>query len=111
MPNEIVMSEFDGINSGNKYPIHLIQYEITITAPIGARVEWQYPGYISIGLPNGTEIAFGESLESDSGYSWNSYDLEGVCHYCDTFGDLGDIKEIARKLWDQASPLLENKGE
>jgi hypothetical protein len=98
-------------SSCNIHPIHLIQHEITLTAPTGAKVEWQYPGYISIVLESGIEIAFGESLESDSGYSWNSYDLEGNSDYCDSFDDLKDIKAIVNKLWAQSAPLLENKGE
>lgn len=96
---------------GNIHPIHLIQHEITLTAPVGAKVEWQYPGYISIVLESGIEIAFGESLESDSGYSWNSYDVEGTSDYCDSFDDLKDIKAIVSTLWAQSAPLLENKGE
>ena len=107
----IKVTEFDGISVGNTFPIHLIQHEITLTAPIGARVNWEYPGYISIVLESGTEIAFGESLESDSGYSWNSYDVEGNSHYCDSFDDLKDIKAIVSKLWAQSAPLLENKGD
>jgi hypothetical protein len=107
----IKVTEFDGISVGNTFPIHLIQHEITLTAPVGAKVNWEYPGYISIVLSNGTEIAFGESLESDSGYSWNSYDVEGNSDYCDSFDDLKDIKAIVSKLWAQSAPLLENKGD
>jgi hypothetical protein len=107
----IKVTEFDGISTGNTFPIHLIQHEITLTAPVGAKVNWEYPGYISIVLSNGTEIAFGESLESDSGYSWNSYDVEGNSDYCDSFDDLKDIKAIVSKLWAQSAPLLENKGD
>lgn len=107
----IKVTEFDGISTGNTHPIHLIQHAITLTAPIGAKVNWEYPGYISIVLESGTEIAFGESLESDSGYSWNTYDVEGNSDYCDSFEDLKDIQAIVAKLWDQASPLLENKGD
>lgn len=107
----IKVTEFDGMSTGNTHPIHLIQHEITLTAPVGAKVEWQYPGYISIVLESGIEIAFGESLESDSGYSWNSYDQEGTSDYCDSVDDLKDIKAIVSKLWAQSAPLLENKGE
>jgi hypothetical protein len=107
----IKVTDFDGISTGNTYPIHLIQHEITLTAPAGVAINWQYPGYISIVLNNGTEIAFGESLERDSGYSWNSYDVEGTSDYCNSFDDLKDIKAIVSKLWEQCSPLLKNKGE
>jgi hypothetical protein len=107
----IKVTDFDGVSTGNTHPIHLIQHEISLTAPIGAKVNWQYPGYISIVLSNGTEIAFGESLESDSGYSWNSYDVEGTSDYWNSFDDLKDIKAIVSKLWEQCSPLLKNKGE
>lgn len=107
----IRLQDFDDLISGNKYPIHLVQHEITLSAPAGASVRWSYPGYISIVLSNGVEIAFGESLERESGYSWNSYDVEGNSDYCDSFDDLKDLKEIARKLWEQTAPLLENKGE
>ena len=106
----IRLQGFDDLVSGNKYPIHLIQHEITRTAPLGAKIVWQYPGYISIVLESGTEIAFGESLEKDSGYSWNSYDLEGTSDYCDSFEDLKDIKLIVERLWNQASPLLKKEG-
>jgi hypothetical protein len=105
------LTEFDGINKYNKYPIHLVQHEITLTAPVGTKVFWSYPGYISINLSNGTEIAFGDSLEEASGYSWNSYDLEGTSDYCDSFDDLKDIKAIVNKLWEQVAPLLKKEGE
>jgi len=107
----IRLQDFDDLVSGNKYPIHIVQHEITLTAPVGSEVSWRYPGYISIVLSDGIEIAFGESLEKDSGYSWNSYDLEGTSDYCDTFEDLKDIKAIASKLWEQVSPLLKKEGE
>lgn len=107
----IRLQDFDDLVSGNKYPIHLVQHEITLTAPIGATVRWSYPGYVSIVLSNGTEIAFGESLERDSGYSWNDYDREGNNRYADSFDDLKDIKAIVAKLWAQTAHLIENKGE
>ena len=101
------VTEFDGIESGNTHPIHLVMHEIKLTAPAGVKVDWQFPGYISIVLNDGTEIAFGESLESNSGYSWNSFDSEGTSDYCDSFDDLADIDLIVKRLWDQAKPLLE----
>jgi hypothetical protein len=107
----IRLQDFDDLVSGNTYPIHLVQHEITLTAPVGSEVRWAYPGYVSIVLESGTEIAFGESLEKDSGYSWNSYDLEGTSDYCDTFEDLKDIKKIVSKLWEQVAPLLKKEGE
>ena len=107
----IRLQDFDDLVSGNTYPIHLVQHELTLTAPVGSAVRWTYPGYVSIVLESGTEIAFGESLEKDSGYSWNSYDLEGASDYCDTFEDLKDIKKIVSKLWEQVAPLLKKEGE
>jgi hypothetical protein len=107
----IRLQDFDDLVSGNKYPIHLVQHEITLTSPVGSEVRWTYPGYVSIVLESGTEIAFGESLEKDSGYSWNSYDLEGTSDYCDSYEDLKDIKKIVSKLWEQVAPLLEKEGE
>jgi hypothetical protein len=103
----IKLSEFDDVtNSGNTHPIHLVMHEIKLTAPTGAKVNWEYPGYISIVLSNGTEIAFGESLESESGYSWNSYDLEGTSDYCNSFDDLKDIDLIVSTLWDQTKEII-----
>jgi hypothetical protein len=107
----IKVTDFDGISTGNTHPIHLIQLEISLTAPAGVAVNWQYPGYVSIVLSNGTEIAFGESLERDSGYSWNDFDREGTNRHANSFDDLKDIKAIVDKLWEQTAPLLENKGE
>jgi hypothetical protein len=107
----IKVTEFDGVSTGNTHPIHLIQHEITLTAPAGVKVNWQYPGYISIVLSNGTEIAFGESLETDSGYSWNDFDSEGTNRHADSFNDLKDIKAIVDKLWEQTAHIIENKGE
>lgn len=106
MNNTIKLADFDGIDSGNKHPIHLILNKIKVTAPIGAKVEWEYPGYISILLSNGTEIAFGESLDSDSGYSWNDFDSTGTNTYADSYGDLMDIDLIVNKLWEQTAPLI-----
>ena len=106
----IKLGEFDDVESMNTFGIQDIMAVIKDTAPKGSKVEWQYPGYISIVLSNGTEIAFGESLESESGYSWNSYDLEGTSDYCNSFDDLKDIDSIVKELWRQAAPLLE-KGE
>jgi hypothetical protein len=106
----IKLGEFDDVESGNTFGILDVMQRISESAPTGAKVIWEYPGYISIVLSNGTEIAFGESLESESGYSWNSYDLEGTSDYCNSFDDLKDIDSIVKELWRQAAPLLE-KGE
>lgn len=105
----IKVTEFDGVSTGNTYPIHLVQHEIALTAPADVKINWEYPGYISIVLSDGTEIAFGESLESDSGYSWNDFDREGNNRYADSFDDLKDIKAIVAKLWEQTLPIF--KGE
>jgi hypothetical protein len=102
----IKLGEFDDIESANTWGIKEIMDKIKETAPAGSKVEWQYPGYISIVLSNGTEIAFGESLESDTGYSWNDFDLEGTNTYADSFDDLGDIDLIVNKLWEQTTKLI-----
>ena len=103
----IRLNEFDELSTTNTYPIHLILHEIKLSAPAGVKVNWEYPGYISIVLPNETEIAFGESLENESGYSWNSYDNKGYTDYCDSFEDLKDINLIVSKLWEQTRNLIE----
>jgi hypothetical protein len=106
----IRLGEFDDIESLNTFPIQEIMQHVKDTAPASYKVTWEFPGYISIVLSNGREIAFGESLESDTGYSWNCYELDGTNSLCDSFADLKDIKEITKELWRQAAPLLE-KGE
>jgi hypothetical protein len=111
MPNEIKLGEFDDIESANTFGILGILDKVKVTAPVGAKVEWQYPGYISIVLPNGTEIAFGESLEKDSGYSWNDYDREGYNRNADYIPDLKDVDLIVSKLWEQTAHILKIKGE
>lgn len=98
----------DGINT---LPIKLIENKIKDTAPAGAKVEWQYPGYISIVLTNGTEIAFGESLADDTGYTWNDFTADGTNRYADYIPDLNDVDLIVNKLWEQTAHLLETKGE
>jgi hypothetical protein len=102
----IKLGEFDDIESTNTWGIKEIMSKIKETAPAGSKVEWQYPGYISIVLSNGTEIAFGESLETDTGYSWNDFDLEGTNTYADSFDDLGDVDLIVSKLWEQTTKLI-----
>ena len=94
----------------NKLPIHLIEYAVKVTAPATAKVAWNYPGYISITLSDGTEIAFGESSD-ESGYSWNDYSPEGTNRYIDYIADLGDADLIVSKLWEQTAHLLEINGE
>ena len=90
----------------NTYPIELVMHKIKDTAPAGSKIEWQYPGYVSIVLSSGREIAFGESLESDSGYSWNCYELDGTNNLCGAFEDLKDTGLIVSTLWAQAKTLL-----
>jgi hypothetical protein len=90
----------------NTYPIELVMHKIKDTAPIGSKVAWEYPGYVSILLSNGRELAFGESLESDSGYSWNCYEIDGTNNLCGAFEDLKDTGLIVSTLWAQAKPLL-----
>lgn len=102
----IRLSEFDELSiKGNKHPVHLVANAIKLTAPASAKVEWQFPGYVSIVLSNGTEIAFGESLESDTGYSWNDYDVNGTNTCAGSFDDLGEIDLIVKQLWHQTAHL------
>jgi hypothetical protein len=103
------VTEFDGAESSHTNPIHLIMNQIKLTAPAGAKVEWQYPGYISIVLENGTEIAFGESLENNSQYSWNDFDREGTNTFAGSFDDLGNVDSIVNELWRQVAPVLESQ--
>jgi hypothetical protein len=90
----------------NTIDIQDIMERVIETAPKGARIEWQYPGYISIVLESGTEIAFGESLESETGYSWNDFDSEGRNHYANSFDDLKSVELIVSKLWEQTANLI-----
>ena len=105
--NEIRLGDFDDVESGNTFGILDIMTRIKETAPEGARVAWTYPGYISIVLESEVEIAFGESLEKESGYSWNDSDREGNNRFADSFEDLADIEKIVSKLWEQTAQLLE----
>ncbi len=104
--HEIRLGEFDDIETANTWGIQVIMERVKQTAPSEARVSYEFPGYISIVLSNGTEIAFGESLETDTGYSWNDFDLEGTNTYADSFEDLKDINAIVAKLWEQTAPLI-----
>jgi single-stranded-DNA-specific exonuclease len=94
------------LNQGNTHPIHLVMHQIKLTAPVGSKVAWEYPGYISILLSNGIEISFGESLSDDTGYTWNTYELDGTNGLADSFEDLKDINLIVSTLWEQAKTLL-----
>ena len=94
------------LNQGNTHPIHLVMHQIKLTAPVGSKVAWEYPGYVSILLSNGIEISFGESLEKATGYSWNTYELDGTNGLADSFEDLKDINLIVSTLWEQAKTLL-----
>lgn len=102
----IKLGNFDDIESANTFGINEITNAIKLTAPAGAKVEWQFPGYVSIILSNGTEIAFGESLESDTGYSWNDYDPTGTNTCAGSFDDLGNIYLIVKELWHQTAHLI-----
>ena len=106
MEHTVRLGEFDDVESGNTFGIQEIMEKIKETAPLGAKVSWAFPGYISINLINGTEIAFGESLSTDTGYSWNDFDGEGTNTYADSFEDLKDINAIVAKLWEQTAPLI-----
>jgi hypothetical protein len=105
MEHTVRLGDFDDVESGNTFGILDIMEKIKETAPEGARVAWTFPGYVSIVLSNDTEIAFGDSLEKDSGYSWNDFDSEGNNHNADSFEDLADIEAIVNKLWEQTAQL------
>jgi hypothetical protein len=77
------------LNQGNTHPIHLVMHQIKLTAPVGSKVAWEYPGYISILLSNGIEISFG-----------------GTNGLADSIEDLKDIDLIVSTLWEQAKTLL-----
>jgi hypothetical protein len=102
----IRLTEFDDVKSGNTFGINDVMKEIAETAPEGVKVHWEFPGYISIILTNGREIAFGDSLATDSGYSWNCYELDGTNGPCDSFDDLKEISAIVAKLWEQTAHLV-----
>ena len=89
----------------NTFGIDEILEKVKQTAPLGAKVSWTFPGYVSIVLSNDTEIAFGESLETESGYSWNDFDRDGNNTDSNSFDDLKDINAIVAKLWEQTSQL------
>jgi hypothetical protein len=105
MEHKVKLGEFDDVESMNMFGIKEIMERVIETAPKGARVAYTYPGYISIVLESGTEIAFGESLESDTGYSWNDYDKEGTNRFADSFDDLKSVELIVSKLWEQTTNL------
>jgi hypothetical protein len=100
------LTEFDDAKSRNTFDIMEIMKEIAETAPQGVKVNWEFPGYISIILTNGREIAFGDSLEAESGYAWNCYELDGTNDAMDSFDDLKEISAIVAKLWEQTAPLV-----
>jgi hypothetical protein len=102
----IRLTEFDDAKSRNTFDIMEIMKEIAETAPEGVKVHWEFPGYISIILTNGREIAFGDSLETDSGYAWNCYELDGTNDSWDSFNDLKEISAIVAKLWEQTAHLV-----
>jgi hypothetical protein len=105
MEHTVRLGEFDDVESANTYGILDIMERLQETAPQGSKIAWTFPGYVSIVLENGTEIAFGDSLSTDTGYSWNDFDREGTNHNSDSFEDLGDINAIVNKLWEQTAPL------
>jgi hypothetical protein len=90
----------------NTIKIEDITAKIRETAPEGVSVTWEFPGYVSVLLPNKTEICFGESLESDTGYTWNDFDAEGSNFYCGGFEDLGNLDAIVAEFWNQTAEVL-----
>jgi hypothetical protein len=105
MEHTVRLGDFDDVESGNTFGILDIVEKIKETAPEGARVAYTYPGYVSIVLSNDTEIAFGDSLESETGYSWNDFDSEGYNHNANSFEDLKNIDAIVKKLWEQTAHI------
>jgi hypothetical protein len=105
MEHTVRLSNFDDGESRNTFDILDILEKVKETAPKGAKVSWTYPGYISINLASGLEIAFGESLEKTTGYSWNDFNSEGYNHNANSFEDLKDIEAIVNKLWEQTTQL------
>lgn len=89
----------------NTITIETILDQVKATAPEGATVSWAFPGYISIILPSGTEIAFGASLDEDSGYTFNDFDVEGSNGIVGEIADLGDAKAIVNELWNQTKAV------
>lgn len=106
MTHTVRLGDFDDVESSNTFGILDVMEKIKQTAPEGARVAYAFPGYVSINLSNGTEIAFGDSLESNTGYSWNDFDSDGYNHNADSFEDLADIEAIVNKLWEQTAHLI-----
>lgn len=106
MEHTVKLGEFDDVESLNVWGIKDIMARVIETAPNGAKVSWAFPGYVSINLIDGREIAFGESLESETGYSWNDFDSEGYNHYANSFEDLKSIELIVSKLWEQTAHLI-----
>jgi hypothetical protein len=106
MEHTVRLGEFDDVESLNTWGIKDIMQRIIETAPNGARVAWTFPGYVSINLVDGREIAFGESLESETGYSWNDFDSEGNNTSANSFDDLKNIELIVNKLWEQTAHLI-----
>lgn len=106
MEHTVRLGEFDDVKSGNTFDIKDIMARIIETAPNGARVAYTYPGYISINLIDDREIAFGDSLDSDTGYSWNDFDSQGNNTSANSFDDLKNIELIVNKLWEQTAHLI-----
>ena len=106
MEHTVRLGEFDDVESLNTWGIKDIMQRIIETAPNGARVAWTFPGYVSINLVDGREIAFGESLESETGYSWNDFDSQGNNTSANSFDDLKNIELIVNKLWEQTAHLI-----
>lgn len=111
MEHTVRLGEFDDVESLNTWGIKDIMARIIETAPQGAKVSWTFPGYVSINLTNGIEIAFGESLESETGYSWNDFDGEGYNHNANSFDDLKNIELIVSKLWEQTAHIINKEAE
>jgi hypothetical protein len=89
----------------NKVSIESVLEQITATAPESVSVTWNFPGYISITSKDGAEICFGESLDDETGYSWNAMDFEGRETGCGYFEDLGTTEAIVTEFWSQTSKV------
>lgn len=82
----------------NKVDIADVLLAVIKTAPAGAEISWEYPGYINIILGDDT-LALGEHLSEDTGYNWNNE--EG--NKAGEIASLEDATEIANTFWIQVS--------
>jgi hypothetical protein len=91
----------------NKIDIQEVLKAVQISEPQDFSVTWEYPGYIAISKKDmSIQIAFGDSLDDECGYTWNAIDIEGRELGCGSFEDLGSIQAIVVELWTQTAELV-----